>query len=88
MSRRDHARLGIPWTAPATVGLKRRNGEGYVPELFGMTLNEALDYATDPTLPVHSKPCIWVNWKGREVVLHQRRIFTIANRPDRPPRSQ
>jgi hypothetical protein len=76
----------IPWSAPATVGLKRRNGSDYIPELFGLTLDEALDYATDPALPASARPCIWVTWKGREVVLYRRRIFALATRLDRPVR--
>jgi len=84
MASSDGARSRIPWTAPAVLGRKCRNAPDYVPELVGLTLNQALAHATDPALSAGGKLCIWVDWGGRQVVLRQNRIGRLATRPDRP----
>lgn len=78
----------IPWSAKATLGRKQRNGRAYIPELFALTLDEALEKATDPAQPSGTRICIWVNWKGRDIVLYQKQIAALASRPDRPERAR
>ncbi|WP_324742069.1 hypothetical protein U8326_02190 [Tsuneonella sp. CC-YZS046] len=56
--------------APAIIAVKRK-GE-YHPEIGGMTLNTALEYAANPDLPASTKPCILVNWRGSEVRIEGR----------------
>lgn len=75
----------IPWKAPATIGFKRQRETEYQPEIAGLTLNQALDHATDPRLPAHTKVCIWVIWNKQEVMISGRRIFQLAEDPERPP---
>ncbi len=73
----------IPWKAPAVIAVKRK-GE-YHPEIGGMTLNTALEYAANPDLPASTKLCILVNWRGSEVRIEGRHIWQLAARSDRPP---
>ena len=47
-------------------------------------LNAALELATDPGRSTSEALCIWVNWDGEEVWITGRRIFQLANDPDRP----
>lgn len=76
----------IPWKAPAVIAIKRKGALDYSPEIAGLTLNAALDYATDPELPASSKICILFNWKGREHRIEGRRIWSLATDPERPAR--
>jgi hypothetical protein len=75
----------IPWKAPAVIGILQSYTSAFLPEMAGFSLNEALVRATDPDTPVGKRVCIMVNWHGREVLLHGRRIFQLAAHPDRPP---
>lgn len=75
----------IPWNEPAIVAFKRKGEADYRPWIAGLTLNAALKYATDPTLPSTTKVCIMVKWEGQEVRIEGRRIFQLAADPSRPP---
>lgn len=66
----------IPWKAPAVIAVKHKGQLDYLPEIAGLTLNAALEYATNPGLPVTMKICILVNWRGREVRIEGRRFFS------------
>lgn len=75
----------IPWTAPAVVAVKRRGDSMYHPIVAGLTLNAALEYATDPDMPVTTKVRILINWDGTEVRIEGRRIWQLATNTNRPP---
>ena len=74
----------IPWKAAATIAVKRRGEDEFLPEIAGMTLNAALEYASNATLPPNATLCIWVNWHGEEVWIQGPRIAELADDPDRP----
>ncbi len=74
----------VPWDAPTTIGMKRRGETVFMPEVIGLRLNEALNYAIDPDVPNGTRFCIWVRWDGVDVVLQHRHIFHLARHPDRP----
>jgi len=74
----------IPWEAPAVIALKRKGDIHYCPEIAGLTLNSALEYAANPDLLETTKVCILVNWYGEERAIEGRRIWQLSVNPDRP----
>jgi hypothetical protein len=76
----------IPWNSPAVIAIKRRGEVQYTPEIAGLTLNAALDYATDPDLAFSIKICIFFDWDGREHRIEGRQIWRLATDPERPAR--
>lgn len=74
----------IPWRAPAVIALKHKGDTEFRPELAELTLNAALEHAADPDLPVTTKVCILVNWRGEEVRIEGRRIWQLIADPSRP----
>ena len=74
----------VPWNAPAVIAIKRKGETDYQPEIAGLSLNAALEYATDPDLAFSIKICIFFDWDGREHRIEGRQIWRLATDPQRP----
>lgn len=74
----------VPWQKIVVIGLRSSGEAIFRPEIAGLTLNEALDYATDPRFLGGREPCIWLDLDGQEVVFKSRKIKNLAIDPRRP----
>jgi hypothetical protein len=78
----------VPWDSTVAICVKRQGCNEYTPEVIGLSLNEALEYALVSHIPRHLKLHIWVEWGSQKVSIDRRSIFKLARRRDRPSLSE
>lgn len=73
----------LPWTIPASVGVKRKHELEYSPEVSGLNLRQAAEFISSNTANNGMDFCIWTRLGETEYILKGKSLHTLMKEVSR-----